>query len=126
MWKGFDMEQISGSAEGLEEKMKKATCEMLTLFLFKDNEMYVNEVAEELARRSGGVFAISFPYAVIYRMERHGYVQLKDKHIAKDGRLRQFYKITDKGRTYLAELLSSYGRMEKGISAILHSDGSKK
>jgi DNA-binding PadR family transcriptional regulator len=120
------MEQISSSAEGLEEKMKKATCEMLVLFLFEKQAMYVNEVAAELARRSGKVFAVSFPYAVIYRMERHGYVQLKDKHIAKDGRLRQFYEITDKGHTYLTELLISYDKMEKGISAILHSDGSKE
>ena len=117
------MEQISGSVEGLEEKMKKATCEMLTLFLFEKHEMFVNEVATELGSLSNGVFTISFPYAVIYRMERHGYVQLKDKHIAKDGRLRQFYEITDKGRSYLAELLDSYDKINKGISAILHSDG---
>lgn len=119
------MGQISGSVEGLEEKMKKATCEMLTLFLLDKHEMYVNEVATELERLSNGVFTVSFPYAVIYRIERHGYVQLKDKHLAKDGRLRQFYEITDKGRSYLSELLTSYNKMEKGISAILDSDGGR-
>lgn len=115
------MELVSGTAEGLEEKMKKATCEMLALFLFAKREMYVNEVATELERLSGGAFSIVFPYAIVYRMERLGYLRLKDKHVAPDGRLRQFYEITNKGRSYLAELEECYQKMEQGISAILHS-----
>ena len=47
---------------------------------------------------------------------------MKDKHVAEDGRLRQFYEITDKGRGYLAELEERYRKMEKGISAILNSN----
>ena len=54
------MEPVSGTAEGLEEKMKKATCEMLALFLFAKREMYVNEVATELERLSGGAFPSCF------------------------------------------------------------------
>lgn len=120
------MEPVSGTAEGLEEKMKKATCEMLTLFLFSRREMYVNEVATELEHRSGGAFSIVFPYAIVYRMERQGFLRLKDKHVAEDGRLRQFYEITDSGRGYLSELESCYDKMTKGISAILHSDEGEK
>ena len=120
------METVSGTAEGLEEKMKKATCEMLTLFLFARHEMYVNEVATELEHLSNGAFSIVFPYAIVYRMERQEYIRLKNKHVAEDGRLRQFYEITDKGRAYLTELEACYDKMTKGIADILHSDEGEK
>lgn len=120
------MEQISGTAEGLEEKLKKATCEMLSLFVLEKNDMYINEIAMALERLSGGAFTVVFPYAVIYRMERQGYIQSKGKHVADDGRIRQFYEITPRGHSYLQELLVCYDKMEKGISAILHSAEGEK
>ena len=58
------MEPVSGTAEGLEEKMKKAICEMLTFFLFAKHEMYVNKVAAELWRLGAKLFLCEDPEIV--------------------------------------------------------------
>lgn len=115
------MERISGTSQGIENKIKKATSEMLALFLMSRRPMYANEIATELKRLSDGAFAIVFPYNIIHRMEERGHIRREEKQIAADGRLRQFYSITEEGKAYLHDLVDSYRKMEKGISQILNS-----
>lgn len=116
-------DHMMGTPENLEEKIKKATSEMLALFLFNQRDMYVNEISSELSRLSKGAFNISFPYSIVYRLERYGYIQLVNKHVADDGRLRQYYSITREGTKYLVRLLNNYYKMQNGISDILESKG---
>ena len=68
--------KTSTSPEGLEENLKKGTAELLVLFLLREREMYINEMTETLAARSGGRLNLSFPYAIIYRLLDIHYIEL--------------------------------------------------
>lgn len=111
----------SGSLAGTENNFKKAVTELLVLFLLNEREMYINEITAELSRRSEEQFQIVFPYAVIYRMVRFGYISETRKQKAPDGRLRQYYGITEEGASYLHDLLAFYIRFSDGVSKILDS-----
>lgn len=111
----------SGSLAGMENNFKKAITELLVLFLLDERDMYINEITAELCRRSEEQFQIVFPYAVIYRMVRFGYINETRKQKAPDGRLRQYYGITDEGSAYLRELLAFYTRFSDGVRKILES-----
>ena len=111
----------SGSLAGMENNFKKAITELLVLFLLDERDMYINEITSELSRRSEEKFQIVFPYAVIYRMARFGYINETRKQKAPDGRLRQYYGITAEGSAYLRELLAFYTKFTDGVTKILES-----
>ena len=110
--------EVSGSADALEENMKKAVSEMLMLFALNEQERYIGEITEELSRRNGGVFEIVCPYSAIYRLSDQEYIEERKKRIAPDGRRRQYYAITKKGQIYLQELLERYALLTAGIQNI--------
>ncbi len=121
-----DAPERSGSVQGLEENLKKAVSEMLVLFLLNEREMYIGEIPEELKRRSNGKFHIVFPYSVIYRMVKFEYIDELKKRVAPDGRKRQYYGITQKGREYLVQLTDTFGQFMQSIGLILQSEGAKE
>ena len=113
----FDAKDRSTSS--LESNLKKALTELLILFLFAEGEHYIGELAPLLEKRSKGTLSIVFPYAAIYRITQAGYLKETEKRIAPDGRLRQYYVITESGRTYLQMLLRTYHLFFQGVDAIL-------
>lgn len=115
--------KTSASPEGLEENLKKGIAELLVLFLLREREMYINEMADVLAARSGGRLNISFPYAIIYRLLDAGYIALGDKQTAPDGRRRQYYRTTEAGVAYLEELLAVLERFMGGVYRIIMGEG---
>ena len=108
----------SGTAAGLEENFKKTVSEMLLLSLLNEKEMYVGEITKAMEQRSGGTYTISYPYAIIYRMSKLKYISEIGRRNADDGRLRQFYGITDSGKEYLGELMETYTKMTGCVSCI--------
>lgn len=116
-------EMASLRPSGLEENLKKALTELLILFLFNEQEHYIGELSPLLEQRSHGTLSIVFPYAAIYRITKAGYLTETKKRNAPDGRLRQYYKITESGQTYLSELLSTYHIFFQGVNAILSGEG---
>lgn len=121
-----DAPERSGSVQGLEENLKKAVSEMLVLFLLNEREMYIGEIPEELKQRSNGKFHIVFPYSVIYRMVKFEYIDELKKRVAPDGRKRQYYGITKKGKEYLAQLTDTFGQFMQCIGLILESGDAKE
>ena len=107
------------TAAALEENLKKALTELLVLTLLRQREYYIGELTEQLQAQSGGTLSIVFPYGVIYRMTQAQYITESQKRRAPDGRLRQYYKITETGQIYLAQLLDVYERFIAGVSNIL-------
>ena len=118
-----ESEMTSRRPSGLEENLKKALTELLILFLFNEQEHYIGELSPLLEQRSHGTLSIVFPYAAIYRITKAGYLIETKKRNAPDGRLRQYYKITESGQDYLSELLSTYHSFFQGINAILSGEG---
>ena len=76
-------------------------------------------MADLLKTRSHGVLSIVFPYAAIYRVTQAGYLTETKKKTAPDGRLRQYYQITDEGRAHLRALLETYHVFFQGVNDIL-------
>ena len=103
---------------GLEENLKKALTELMILFLFGEGEHYIGELTLLLEKRSHGALTIVFPYAAIYRLSQAGYLLESKKKVAPDGRLRQYYKITEKGRAHLETLLNAYQNFIQGVNDI--------
>lgn len=112
------------SSGGLEENLKKALTEVMILFLFGEEEHYIGELSLLLEKRSHGSLSIVFPYAAIYRLSQAGYLLESEKRIAPDGRLRQYYKITEKGRSHLETLMDIYQNFIQGVNDIF--SGGKK
>lgn len=102
----------------LEENLKKSLTELLVLSLIAEKECYIGELSPEIEFRSKGAIHIEFPYAAIYRISKGEYITECKKRIAPDGRLRQYYAITDKGRAYLEELRSSYDRFIQAVALV--------
>lgn len=104
----------------LEDNLKKALTELLVLNLLSRKEHYIGELTAKIKKKSDGVLVIVFPYGAIYRMTRYGYIAESSKRNAPDGRLRQYYTITEQGREYLVQLMEEYDRFNKGVNAILN------
>ncbi len=100
--------------------MKKAVMEMILLKFLSKREMHINAVIELIRIYSEGKINVVFPYGAIYRLLDCGYIIESGKMIS-DGRRRQFYKITDKGREYLRRLEEDYGSFTIGLNAIYNS-----
>ena len=110
----------------LEENLKKALTEMLVLYLLSEREYYIGELTTAMREKSHRVLNIVFPYAAIYRLLDEGFIQEVKKRVAPDGRRRQYYQITDAGREYLSQLLSTYRRFTQGVADVMSDGGQQK
>lgn len=110
------------SPNTLEENLKKALTELLVLKLLSQREYYIGDLSAEIAKRSNKALNIVFPYAAIYRIRRAGYIAESDKQSAPDGRLRQYYKITERGLEYFKQLHSVYQQFITGANNILNAE----
>lgn len=115
--------QRSGTINGMRENMKKATTEMLVLFLLKQRSMYAYEMIREMARLSDGVFQFNTLYLAIYRLQGHGYVTENEKVITENNRTRVYFSITQKGLVYLQEITKEYRLITDTIDKMLQMDG---
>lgn len=70
---------------------------------------------------SNGAIALTFPYAILYRMIEQGYIQELPKRIAPDGRRRQYFGITETGRTYFQEIWTAYRIFTDGVNQLVDS-----
>ncbi|MBO5361012.1 MAG: PadR family transcriptional regulator [Clostridia bacterium] len=107
----------SSSATGIAENMKKGITEMLILAFLNQEEATINSIVKKLDECSDGKCKITFPYATIYRLLDNAYIAESEKRVA-DNRRRQFYKITDKGRKYFAQMRSEYMNFISGVDMI--------
>ncbi len=109
----------SGSIQGMEDNLKKAVTEMLVLALLSREDMYDAQIAQGLEERSSGALSIQFPYSVLYRLISFLYIVEGYKKIAPDGRRRQYYQITPRGRAYKKQLVELYRRFSGGVELLL-------
>lgn len=115
--------QRSGTINGMRENMKKATTEMLVLFLLKQRPMYAYEMIREMARLSEGVFQFNTLYLAIYRLQGYGYVTENEKVITENNRTRVYFSITKEGLVYLQEITREYRLITDTIDKMLRLDG---
>lgn len=112
-------DEKNGSSFGMEDNLKKAVTEMVVLSLLNREDMYANQIMQMMEERSGGAVSIVFPYSALYRLIKAGYIWEAYKKNAPDGRRRQYYQITDKGKDHLEGLVEVYQRFTGGVDVLL-------
>lgn len=117
------MENEKNVSLGMEEGLKKATAEMLVLYLLSMEDMHSAQIIQNLRERSGNVLTMVSPYMLYYRLIERDCIVEAYKKIAPDGRRRQYYQITDKGREYLSGLIAAYRRFTGGVALLLEEGG---
>lgn len=82
---------------------KKGSAEVVVLALLEDDARHGYELVRLIDERSGGALTFNFAslYATLYKLEERGLVQ--GRWVERAGqRRRRYYKITAKGREFLA------------------------
>ena len=116
----------SGTPAGMREMMKKATTEMLILFLLRQKEMYTYEMMSTIERISDGRLTFNTLYLAIYRLQKNGHVVEARRELSDGNRVRIFFRITELGREYYEGLVEQYHLYVGAIDDILAQDGKLK
>jgi transcriptional regulator len=93
--------------------------EMLILEVIAQGPSYGYEIAQTVAGRSDGTFAMKEGslYPALHRLERQKF--LKPTWREADGRRRKYYELTKAGRAELASRKESWARFAAGINGVL-------
>lgn len=117
----------SGTSLGMNEQFKKATVEMLVLYIIKDKPMYVYQITNELYLRSKDAFDVATLYPAMYRLTKFEYlVEVEMPKEAVTRRKRRYYQITESGLKHLSELLAEYEQLSTGVKDVLSYDPNKE
>jgi len=99
--------------------LKKGTAEVLILSLLEARARHGYEIAKLIELRSGGAleYNVASLYPMLYRLERHGWIE--GRWVEKAGeRRRRFYKLTPAGRKVLAAQRRSWREFIAAVEAI--------
>lgn len=117
----------SGTSLGMNEQFKKATVEMLVLYIIKDKPMYVYQITNELYLRSKDAFDVATLYPAMYRLTKFEYlVEVEMPKEAVTRRKRRYYQITESGLKHLSKLLAEYEQLSTGVKDVLSYDPNKE
>ena len=107
MAKKDSSEKRSGTPASMKESLKKATTEMLVLFMLRQRPMYTYEMMQMIESASKGIITFNTLYLAIYRLQNNGYIQESDKVVSEDNRTRVYFSITETGNLYFDEIKKS-------------------
>ncbi len=116
----------TGESNTFEDYFRRATSPMLTLYLLSEKPMYVYNLSQELQKRTGSAYKMTFLYPVIYRLQQNGYVVECSQEITESHRTRNYYAITDKGREYLSTILEKYKELLSAVDIIINPSAHKE
>ena len=112
----------NSTAKGMRDALKKATTEMLVLFLLRQKPMYTYQMAQEVERLTGGVLTYNTMYLAVYRLQSNGYICETEKRI-EDGRARIYLAPTPEGLADDEVLRQEVGLFTSTLHALLAQDG---
>lgn len=117
--------KTSGTPASIREALKKATTELLVLFVLQERPMYTYEMMQEIDRMSEGKITFNTLYQAIYRLQNFQYIEEEGKVVSEDNRVRIYFKITDSGKVYLQDLIQEYYDFTKALDQILNMKSSE-
>ena len=110
----------SGTPTSIRESLKKATTEMMVLYLLREKPMYTYEMMIAIEQRSGGIITFNTLYQSIYRLQDFQYIREFSKVMSDDNRVRIYFAITDAGSAYLDQLTAEYLQFTGTLDHILN------
>lgn len=104
----------------IRENIRFGLIEILILALLSKEEMYGQQIKNELARRTNGAYVVEEGslYGPLYRMESRGLIASR-KEIVGARRFRNYYHIEPHGKEYLEYALNEYIFVTDGINNLL-------
>ena len=112
----------SGTPQSIKESLKKATTEMLVLFLLRKKPMYTYEMMQSMEQLSGGDITFNTLYLTIYRLQDFKYIREQEKVVSEDNRVCIYFAITPEGEAYLEQLIAEYQKFTDAVDRILGVD----
>lgn len=113
-----DARNRSGTPNSIKESLKKATTEMLVLFVLRKRPMYTYEMMQEIEALSRGAITFNTLYQAIYRLQNFAYIVEHSKQVA-DNRMRIYFAVTPEGEVYLEQLIEGYRVFTDAVDSIL-------
>lgn len=90
----------------LKRLRRKLTVENLWIYILKllnEKPMYAYELQDEIKKRFDFNIGKITSYIVLYKLKNSGFVESKLEEEKNSGRVRRYYKITEKGKILLKE-----------------------
>lgn len=120
-----DKRMRSGTPGSIRESLKKATTEMLVLYVLRRRAMYTYEMMQEIQTLSGGTITFNTLYQAIYRLQDFGYI-VEDRKEMVDNRTRVYFTVNPAGKEYLRQLIREYQDFTNAVDRVLNLDRNKK
>lgn len=114
--------KTSGTPASIHEALKKATTEMLLLYVLQKNPMYTYEIMQTIERMSEGQITFNTLYQAIYRLQGFQYIREEEKVLSERNRVRIYFGITDAGRAYLEQIMVEYRSFTSAVDRILDTE----
>ncbi len=111
--------KTSGTPASIREALKKATTEMLVLFVLRQKPGYTYEMMQSIEQMSDGKITFNTLYQAIYRLKDFGYIYEKEKVVSEDNRVRIYFDVTETGARYLQDLIDEYYSFTGAVNQIL-------
>ena len=97
----------SGTPQGMQDMLKKATTEMLVLFMLRQRPNYIYQLTQEIERLTDKQLKFNTLYLAVYRLEANGHIYISEKR-AEGSHLRVYYAITPQGEEYYQSLKATF------------------
>ena len=118
--------KTSGTPASIREALKRATTEMLVLYVLRRKSMYTYEMMQEIDRMSEGKITFNTLYQAIYRLQSFHYIEEEGKVVSEDNRIRIYFAINESGEDYLQKLIAEYRSFTAAVDQILSQDEVKQ
>jgi len=101
-------------------ELKKGSIQLCLLALLAKEEKYGFQILHELREKSNGFFDLKEGtlYPALRRLEERGFVKSHWLE-PESGMPRKYYRLTERGKTALAEALAIWDRMTAGAERVL-------
>lgn len=101
----------------------KGSLPLLILHSLQGGQLHGYQIAQEIKRKSAGVldFKEGTLYPTLHSLEQQGFLEAWKE--TENGRVRQYYTLTDLGRRQLNEQLNDWKRFRVAVDRVLGESG---
>ena len=107
------------SSENFKIQIRKGLLEFCILQVLSNNKLYTSEIIENL-NNSKIIVVEGTVYPLLSRLKNKGYVD-NEWIESKQGPPRKYFNLTNQGKKYLSELVSSYKEVNSSIEQLIKS-----
>ena len=120
--------KTSGTPASIREALKKATTEMLVLYVLRRKSMYTYEMMQEIDRMSEGKITFNTLYQAIYRLQSFPPIIEEEGEggIGRQSDSDLLSPSNEAGEDYLQKLIAEYRSFTAAVDQILSQDEVKQ